>query len=139
MHILKAGKASFLEFLRNLTPQVLLATLSLLAFGNVATTRPCWENFGLTVLGAVFTIVLLLAALANSIQFIVNYHLTHPDLREHVNGAEVVSIGELQTIAREHKHPVWPTIFLLLAVVEIILLGALAMAGYNAISIVAKA
>jgi len=132
VHILNHGRAALLDFLRNLTPQVLLTTLAVLAFSAAYKNKEGLLCVVFLFLGAVFTAALLLSALANSIQFIVSYHITHPDKSGLLAPVGIVSIAQLEKAATEKGVSIskW-SLYFTLFFVEIIFLGAIAFAGYN--------
>ena len=68
MHLLEEGREAFLEYLRNLTPQVLIATIALVFF-NVAQQEESTCTSGIWwLLFAIFTLLGLAAAFASAIQ-----------------------------------------------------------------------
>ncbi|QDW65655.1 hypothetical protein [Luteimonas granuli] len=73
MKILAEGKGAFLEFLRNLTPQVLLFVFALTAWVKLDFTTIDLSNWATTLAFYVCAITLALAVIANMTQFIENY------------------------------------------------------------------
>lgn len=73
MHITKDGRAPFLDFLRNLTPQTLVLSFGLIA-GNKLQPTCCYsENAKQTVIFFCFFVIWVLAVWANSSLFIEKY------------------------------------------------------------------
>jgi len=73
MHLLKDGRATFLDFLRNLTPQVLLFTMALISSHRLEPSCCYWKNTPQTAIFLCFALIGLAAIWANSSQFIENY------------------------------------------------------------------
>ena len=73
MHLLKNGRAAFLDYLRNLTPQALLFTMAVLASNRLELTCCYWENAGQTALFLFFMLIGFAAVWANASVFIENY------------------------------------------------------------------
>ena len=73
MHLLKNGRAAFLDYLRNLTPQVLLITMAVLASNRLDFTCCDWGNTGQTALFLFFMLIGFAAIWANASVFIENY------------------------------------------------------------------
>ena len=57
MHLLKNGRAAFLDYLRNLTPQVLLFTMADLVSNRLELTCCYWKNTGQTALFLYFMLI----------------------------------------------------------------------------------
>ena len=73
MHVFKGGRTAFLEFLRNLTPQVLLLSMAVIA-GNRLELSCCYlENWKQTAIFLCFSAVGIAAVWANSSLFVENY------------------------------------------------------------------
>lgn len=72
MYILKEGRAAFLEFLRNLSPQVLLLTIAAISSHNLTFTCCYAANAKLTFLAICFYVVWGAAVWANTSLFIKN-------------------------------------------------------------------
>jgi hypothetical protein len=73
MHILKDGRAPFLEFLRNLTPQAVVLSFALVAGYKLQPTCCYPENAKRTAIFACFLLIWLTAVWANSSLFIEKY------------------------------------------------------------------
>ena len=73
MHLLKNGRAAFLDYLRNLTPQALLFTMAVLASNRLEPTCCYWENTGQTALFLFFMLIGFAAVWASASVFIENY------------------------------------------------------------------
>lgn len=69
MHIFEKGRPAFLEFLRNLTPQILLLSFALVAYSRIDIGRWDPSNWGPTLVFYSFAIAWLLALVASAIQF----------------------------------------------------------------------
>jgi hypothetical protein len=65
VYLLKEGRAAFLEFLRNLTPQILLLSLAFLVGSKLDFTRLDFSNTTPTVIFFIFVIIALMAGWAN--------------------------------------------------------------------------
>jgi hypothetical protein len=76
MHLLGVGRQAFLEFLRNLTPQILLLTLSLALWTQLNFRQFDISNWGSTLAFYSCVLTWLLAVIANMMQFIENYSST---------------------------------------------------------------
>lgn len=72
MHILFSGRPAFLEFLRNLTPQVLLLTMALILSSRLDLTQIDLSNTPTTIAFFACICTFLLATVANSINFLEN-------------------------------------------------------------------
>jgi hypothetical protein len=72
MHILGAGRAAFLEFLRNLTPMVLMATVAVFIGARLDFTRVDLSNWALTVAFFVCAATAAFSFLANLWAFLDN-------------------------------------------------------------------
>lgn len=73
MHIFRAGRGPFLEFLRNLTSQALILSIALVAGYNLEPTCCYPENTKQTVIFISFVIIAFIAIWANCSLFIENY------------------------------------------------------------------
>lgn len=72
MHILGAGRGAFLEFLRNLTPSVLMASIALLLWSRLDFTRVDLSNWATTLAFFVCTLTTVLSFFANISAFMDN-------------------------------------------------------------------
>jgi steroid 5-alpha reductase family enzyme len=70
IYILNGGRGPFLNFLRNLTPQLLLLTSSLLLAKSLDFTRFDWSNWSPTVAFFILLVGFLIAAWINSTDFL---------------------------------------------------------------------
>lgn len=73
MHLFKEGRAPFLEFLRNLTPQALILSIAMLSGHNLQWSCCHVENTWETILSAVFFMIWVAAVWANSSLFVQRY------------------------------------------------------------------
>lgn len=73
MEILGKGRVAFLEFLRNLTPQVLLLVASLSMWVRLDFTQFDLSNWPSTLIFYACLLTLVLAVIANMVQFIEAY------------------------------------------------------------------
>jgi hypothetical protein len=73
MHILKDGRSAYLEFLRNLTPQIVILSLALVAGHRLQPTCCYPENAKQTFIFLFILATWILALWANSSLFIKNY------------------------------------------------------------------
>lgn len=80
MHILGSGRAAFLEFLRNLTPMILLTSISLVTWVQLDFTRIDLSNWVLTAAFYICTVTALLAFYANVSAFMDNGFISPLDL-----------------------------------------------------------
>ena len=76
MNLLGSGRSAFLEFLRNLTPQVLLLALTLVTFSKLDLQRFDPSNWFDTVVFFSCFATWFLAVVANMLQFVENYSAT---------------------------------------------------------------
>lgn len=67
---MREGRPAFLEFLRNLTPQILLLSLALLVGRKLDFSTFDWSNSTPTLIFFTFLIISLMAAWANATLFI---------------------------------------------------------------------
>jgi hypothetical protein len=72
MHILGLGRAAFLEFLRNLTPMVLMASIALLTWAQLDFRRVDLSNWLLTMAFYVCALTAALSLCANTSAFLDN-------------------------------------------------------------------
>ena len=70
MHILGPGRAAFLEFLRNLTPAVLMASIAFLLWARLDFKRIDLSNWAITMAFFVCTLTALLSFFANVSTFL---------------------------------------------------------------------
>jgi glucan phosphoethanolaminetransferase (alkaline phosphatase superfamily) len=70
MHILGAGRAAFLEFLRNLTPTVLIGSIALVLWARLDFTRFLWSNWASTLAFYVCTLTAAMSFFANVAAFL---------------------------------------------------------------------
>lgn len=73
MHLFKDGRAPFLEFLRNLTPQALILSIAILSGHDLQWSCCHVENTWETILSAVFFMIWVAAVWANSSLFVQRY------------------------------------------------------------------
>ncbi|MGE8449993.1 MAG: hypothetical protein ACN6OP_05070 [Pseudomonadales bacterium] len=73
MQIFKNGRAPYLDFLRNLTPQAVILSVALIAGRNLEPTCCYPENFKQTVIYICFLLMWIAALWANSSIFIEKY------------------------------------------------------------------
>jgi hypothetical protein len=73
MHIFKEGRAPFLEFLRNLTPQTVVLSLALIAGHRLRPTCCHMDGAAETMLFVCFLVIWLASVWANSSLFIEKY------------------------------------------------------------------
>lgn len=69
MFILNEGRSAFLEFLRNLTPQILLLSLSFFLGEKLNFSKIDFNNFTVTFIFYVFLFLAILAGWANASMF----------------------------------------------------------------------
>jgi len=70
MFILKEGRSAFLEFLRNLTPQILLLSLTIVVGNKLNPNEFDLKNWPQTLIFFSFLVMTLLSAIANVTLFI---------------------------------------------------------------------
>jgi hypothetical protein len=80
MHLLGPGRAAFLEFLRNLTPMILLASISLVTWVQLDFKRIDLSNWILTAAFYVCTVTALLSLYANIAAFMDHGFISPLDL-----------------------------------------------------------
>ena len=80
MHLLGPGRAAFLEFLRNLTPMILLASISLLTWVQLDFKRIDFSNWMLTAAFYVCAVTASLSFYANVSAFMDNGFISPLDL-----------------------------------------------------------
>lgn len=73
MHVLGAGRVAFLEFLRNLTPQILLLSLALVVSSKLTNSCCYVENVSITLTAIAFWMLWFLAFSTNLAHFFENY------------------------------------------------------------------
>lgn len=73
MQIFKSGRAPYLDFLRNLTPQAVILSVALIAGRNLEATCCYPENFKQTIIFLCFLCMWIAAVWANSSIFIEKY------------------------------------------------------------------
>lgn len=74
MHILSEGRKDFLDFLRNLTPQTIILSMSILAFQKININEQLYtaENLNRILLGTICGLIWLTAAYCNITLFLEN-------------------------------------------------------------------
>lgn len=89
MHLLNEGKESFLEFLRNLGPQIIILVVTIILLAKIEKTTAPGEWYKqlalLVVLGTTFG----LAFLANLNNFIEKFTATVPEFKTHERSGEI--------------------------------------------------
>lgn len=70
MHLLKEGRAAFLEFLRNLTPQALILSIAIISGMKLDFTRLNFSNTGPTLTFLSLILIWAMAAWSNSSLFL---------------------------------------------------------------------
>ena len=75
MHILEAGRAAFLEFLRNLTPMVLMLSIAILTWAQLDFRRFDVSNWSLTMTFYICALTAILSFGANTLAFLDNAFL----------------------------------------------------------------
>ena len=73
MQIFKNGRAAYLEFLRNLTPQVVIFSIALIAGRNLGPSCCYSENIKQTIIFFILLSMAIIAVWANSTIFIEKY------------------------------------------------------------------
>lgn len=73
MYILKDGRAAYLEFLRNLTPQILMLSLAFFLGRKIDFTRFDWAYTTPTFIFYSFLLIAIFAAYANATLFMEKY------------------------------------------------------------------
>ncbi|WP_167544265.1 hypothetical protein [Duganella sacchari] len=73
MYILKEGRAAYLEFLRNLTPQILMLSLAFFVGRKIDFTQLDWAYATPTFIFYSFMLIAIFAAYANATLFMEKY------------------------------------------------------------------
>ena len=141
MHHLGAGKAAFLEFLRNLTPAILMASISFLMWFQLDFRRFDLSNWAYTMAFYICAFTAVLAFLANMSAFLdnafipplaLNRALRRFKLRGHSNWKVVrAMVGLIWRIK--------PMVFLEVVVAVVVVYAALFVGAMSAMSTAATA
>ncbi len=93
MRFLTDRKKPFLEFIRNLTPQVLILTVALLSIRDLAPTCCDLGNLGKTALAAILWMTFIAVYVANAIFFMEEYLKPADDQAEGYKELQKAKVG----------------------------------------------
>ena len=117
MHLFDEGSEPFLEFLRNLTPQIALLAISFVVGSRLDFTEFDLGNFFPTALCLIFLFLSIAGMVANSINFMVKYctsldRVNDAVIRLHSDGA--TRFNKWRVMYREAKKIKWSLVSQLL-------------------------
>lgn len=123
MHLFDEGREPFLEFLRNLTPQIALLAVSFVVGSRLNFNEFDFSNFLPTALCFLILFLSIAGMVANSINFMVKYctsldQVNDAVIRLHNDGA--TTFNKWRVMYREAKKVKWaPTSQLLVATIAV--------------------
>lgn len=136
MHILGSGRAAFLEFLRNLTPMILMASIALLTWAQLDFRRIDLRNWILTMAFYVCALTAALSLFANISAFLDNALVSPLDLERAVRRLKRKGYSKVKLL-RAMVILTWrikPVVFLEAVLALLVVYAALFVGGMSAIS-----